>query len=121
MKIRIDPAEFTCSRASCRSIQHPIDRHHVRHQKLFVTQFAKHSKHRAHSKFKRFRRRYEKFEPEDIRLLCRDCHSEIHEEYLYLTMDAEQQFDKYAMDFTWAQARILMDRFEAFFHKWIAE
>ncbi len=117
-KITINPAEFTCARRSCRSTTHPIDRHHVRNQKLFVRAFEWRD---TDQKYKKFVKRYESFDPKDIRLLCRDCHSELHEEYTYLRLDAEYEFDRYIQSFTWKQANQLMSRFEKFFKKWIKD
>ena len=116
VKIKIDPAEFTCARLSCRSTKHPIDRHHVRNQKLFVRAFG-HRK--GEKKYEKFVTRYEAFRPVDIRLLCRDCHSELHEEYTYLRLDFEYELNRYIQGFTWKEANQLMSRFEKFFHKWI--
>ena len=117
-KIVVHPSEFSCSK--CGSTQHPIDRHHVKHQKLFVTQFGISDKART-ARYATFRARYEEFNPKDIRLLCRDCHGEIHEEYLYLMLDEKLLKNKSIYEFSWKDAAKLMNKFEKFFNKWINE
>ena len=116
MKIKLRTSEFKCSR--CSFVGHPLDRHHVKHQKLFVNEFGVTDK-ASSARYVTFLARYEEFNPKDIRLLCRDCHGEIHEEYLYLMLDEELLKDKPVYEFSWKDATELMKKFEKFFKKWV--
>lgn len=113
-KLTFKPSEFAC--AKCGDIVR-TDRHHIKSQKMWVTQFA--VRRAGQKKYNTFVKRYKAFRPADIALLCRDCHEWIHEEYLYLLLDHYNPMP--FSEWTWGEAYELMRKFEKFFKKWVEE
>lgn len=116
MKINLSQVETRCVVQRC-SVDWPLDRHHVRSQKLFVHHFRHKRKSR---KYKDFVKRYYEFSKEDIVLVCRDHHGEVHRLYARVIAKHCWKLRLRLRDFTWKQAEILMKDFELEFNEWVA-
>jgi hypothetical protein len=99
-----------------------MDRHHVRHEKLFIRQFERNPARVSNPKYGKLKRRYGRFNKKDIVHLCRDCHEVIHQNYYdYLNYYLGEKGVWNVFNLTWSQAEALMRRFYALFIKWIEQ
>jgi len=103
-----------CSKKGC-SYRGPLDRHHLRHELMFVKVFA----WRSDRLYRKLVKRYEEFRAEDIRYLCRGHHGEIHEIYDDIITTDQATAGKRVMGYNWRQARKLMARLRKAYFAWV--
>lgn len=106
-----------CEKLGCRT-QRGLQRHHRRHEKLFIGQFAWRS---AEPGYQRFVTRYWLFRRRDIVYLCAVHHLAIHEIYYRIMRRDWRRKKKGLYEYTWDEAHVLMDRLGTRCTKWIKE
>lgn len=118
-RLNVAKVQLSCSVKGCRNAEDGmfLDRHHVRSQKLFVHHFS----HRKSKRYEDFAKRYNEFREEDIVRLCREHHDEVHPLYWSIISKHTWKLRLPLRRFSWRQANILMDDFEAHFHQWLAK
>lgn len=104
-----------CAKPDCDSTW--VQRHHIRHEKLFIRFFAH---KQGQKKYEQFRRRYEEFREEDISAICPDHHAEAHWEYRHIIQRHYIKVGRPLSQYTWKEAEELMERFATFYSAWIA-
>jgi hypothetical protein len=92
----------------------PLDRHHVRSQKLFVRAFA----NKQGKRYAAFVKRYEEFNEKDICRICRLHHDVVHSFYHMIVDRHIAKIGKPLWQWSWKQATILMNDLEKEFWRW---
>jgi hypothetical protein len=104
-----------CTKPNC-GLRAPLNRHHRAHQALWIGVWAwRHGEKR----FRSFIQRYHEFRSEDTVLICQDHHAEIHMIYDSIIASDVVGRGKPLSQYSWKQARILMEKLEIACSEWL--
>lgn len=118
MKVVLSAVKLrVCSKAGCRSRGLPLDRHHVRSEKLFVHAFEQ--SRRGEKKYQNFVARYWRFDPRDWIYLCRYHHEQLHRRYLAMLRKNTKRLRRFPVLWSWAEAEQFMDSLGTLCSKWV--
>lgn len=107
----------SCAKPNCTASF--TQRHHKRHEKLFIVAWAPIKSKATSAYYKAFVARYEEFHPDDIVSLCPDHHAEVHWDYRTLISEAIFQAGRSLHSFTWPQAEALMSDLATYCDEWL--
>lgn len=105
-----------CIKPHCGTRSLNINRHHKRHQFMFLSSFVRTRKRQA--EYKAFVKRYYEFRKEDVADVCSWHHAEVHILYDRIIQQDIKRVGKPLRNYSWAQANALMDKLEACFEEW---
>lgn len=105
-----------CSKPNCTDTR--VQRHHVRHEKLFLTEWS--GTEKQHTKFyKALKKHYNAFRPRDLVLVCSNHHAEIHWEYREI-INEHSVFNRLPLPyFSVRQAVALMRELKFWCYDWL--
>ena len=106
-----------CVKPKCKTGSRSLNRHHVRHQGMWLGVWA--GRRRGEPRWIEFVKRYWSFHRDDVRYLCANHHAEIHSIYDDIIAEDRAKVGKPLYDYSWKQAEALMDKLEAAFNVWI--
>lgn len=105
-----------CGKPNCKTGSHTFNRHHRKHQGMWLGIWQR--RRRGEAEWKKFVDRYYQFHPEDWSYVCEHHHAEIHQIYDFIIQLHRDLLRKNLVDYTWAEAHELMDKLEQAFWEW---
>lgn len=106
-----------CSKPNCRTGSTTINRHHRKHEAMWLGIWA--SRRKGEPEWKEFVDRYWQFLEEDIEVICVSHHAEIHVIYDEIIKSDLGMRSKPLSKYTWDEAHELMTKLDKACHKWI--
>lgn len=119
MRVKADLKEsgLRCSKPECETGNVRIQRHHCRHQAMWLGIWA--SRRAGEKKWRDFVDRYWDFKEKDCVTLCADHHAEIHQIYDRIIYRDLLVTLRPLAHYTWKQAEMLMDKLENACEEWL--
>jgi hypothetical protein len=122
--VKIDLTESGCRKPGCKHRFSRPNRHHKRHEKMFINHWA--TLPNPDSEIRRalniLRARYYQFRPCDTEIICEWHHVEIHKRYMGVIEWHKNLIGvRYLRNYSVRQAASLMRELKKEFQKWIKE
>jgi len=106
-----------CGKPNCRTGSSTLHRHHIRNERFLLRHLKK--RYRKSKWYKAMRARYDEFKKEDVAVICRDHHEEVHMLYANVVFaDIKSRGYKPLEDYTRTEAEQLMERIGKVFDEW---
>lgn len=114
---QIRSASVGCGKPHCRTGCTTLHRHHIRNERFLLRHLKK--RYRKSKWYKAMRARYDEFRKEDVAVICRDHHEEVHLLYANVVFaDIKSRGYKPLEDYTRSEAEALMERLGKVFEEW---
>ena len=113
----VDVSSWGCSKPLCNTGSSTLHRHHLRHEAMWLGVWR--GRRSREKRYHEMIKRYHSFDEGDWVRLCDHHHAEIHSHYDKIIQSDREEVGKNLSSYSWKQAKILMDKLEAFCIEWL--